>query len=84
MNDVTAKLGQVVTYVGSAGTQKAAMVVGTAESVRPGTDVPALEGNEVHLTVFSVTGTVYMRHNVPNGPFTTPAGDEVTTGVWFA
>lgn len=81
---VTGKLGEMVTYVGSAGYPKAAMVVGTPESVVPGTNIPELADGERHLMVFSVTGVVYTKLTVPYGPFNTPDGSVVNTGVWFA
>lgn len=77
-------LGQAVTYVSSAGFQKVAIVIGTQDSVVPGGSIPAPDEHERHLLVISVTGKQYTRYNVPFGPFETPGGDTVSTGVWFA
>lgn len=66
------KLGTHVTYFSSNGKQKTALVVGDPNSVvvtevggpNDGA-VPPLAENERHLVVFSPTGAVYLKQNVP-------------------
>lgn len=50
-------LGQMVTYVSSQGLQKAAMVIGTPESVQEGHSLPVPEDGQAHLLVFTVKGS---------------------------
>jgi hypothetical protein len=64
-NNTTLRLGQPVTYTDSRGYQKAAFVVGTSDSVQPGHDLPVPDEGHAHLAIFSPTGAVYARHNIP-------------------
>ncbi len=45
-------LGQPVTYIGSKGLPKLALVVGTPETVEPGHSLPTLEEGQLHLVVW--------------------------------
>lgn len=62
---MSVSLGQSVTYVSSTGLQKAAIVIGTPESVEPGHSIPVPESGQVHLLVFSFRG-VSPRLSVPS------------------
>lgn len=64
---IAAKLGTAVEYRDGNGRRKAAFVVGTPETIDPGTDVEAPESGAVHLVVFSPTGARYMSYNIPEG-----------------
>jgi hypothetical protein len=57
-------LGQTVVYNAN-GKQKVGLVVGTHESVNPDTSVEQPLPDHAHLVVFSPTGSVYFRQNVP-------------------
>lgn len=63
--NTTLRLGQAVTYTDTRGRQKAAFVIGTNDSVEPGHDLPVPEEGHAHLAIFSPSGQVYTRHNVP-------------------
>lgn len=59
MSESTVKsgeLGQNVTYVSTKGYEKAAIVVGTPESILDGHNYPTLEEGERHLLVFTLNG----------------------------
>lgn len=62
----TVQVGQFVQYKGSKGYPKAALVVGTPDSVTEGKDLPVPQEGHLHLLVFSATGAVYLRHSVPS------------------
>lgn len=59
------KLGQAVTYFSAKGQQKAAIVIGTHESITEGTSVPQPDEFNLNLLVFSPNGNVYPKANVP-------------------
>ena len=64
------RLGQSVEYRDSEGRLKAAIVTATPESIdgrdnQSGVTAPA--AGCAHLTVFSFTGGVYTRHDIPEG-----------------
>lgn len=52
----TGELGQNVTYVSTKGYEKAALVVGTPESILDGHNYPTLAEGERHLLVFTLGG----------------------------
>lgn len=60
-------LARWAVYTSTDGFEKAAKIVGTPQSVKPGTDVPVPDEGRVHLLVFSPTGKTYTRTNVPEG-----------------
>jgi hypothetical protein len=60
-------LGKRVIYTSTDGYQKAAKIIGTAESIQEGTGVPVPGEGEAHLLVFSPTGKTYTRTNVTEG-----------------
>lgn len=69
---VYGKLGTHVVYLSSNGKQKTALVIGDPSSIEVNEvggpndgAVPPLADNERHLVVFSPTGAVYVKHNVP-------------------
>lgn len=68
--------GTHVIYFSSNGKQKVALVIGDQDTIEVNEvggpndgAVPALNGDndERHLVVFSPTGSVYVKHNVPGG-----------------
>lgn len=56
-----------VEYRDSSGFKKAAVVIGTEDSVQPGTDVEVPKPGTAHLKVFSLKGADYVRLHVPLG-----------------
>lgn len=84
----TIKLGQTVTYVSTKGYEKAALVVGTPESVQQGhSGVPQLAEGNLHLLVLSPTGHTYSRQSVPNKEIAAqqaPEGTELFGGYFIA
>ena len=62
---MTVQLGQNVTYISAKGQKKAALVIGTHESIEEGTSVPQPEEFALNLLIFSPTGSVYAKANVP-------------------
>lgn len=63
-----AKLNKRVTYTDRNGFQKAALVVGTRDSIQKGTDLERPDKGCAHLKVFSPAGGGdYYRPNVPEG-----------------
>lgn len=76
------KLGQMVTYVSTKGYEKAAMVVGTPESILPGHDYPVPAEGQRHLLVFALSG-ISPRLNVPeSGTVDAESGVPTVAGVW--
>lgn len=81
-------LGQSVQYVGTKGLPKAALVVGTPDSVVEGHALPLLSEGQLHLAVWEFSQTGFTpRLNVPfqaliegNIEFQNDAG--VPTGFW--
>lgn len=65
-------LGKSVVYTDSQGLEKAALIVGTPESITEGTEIPVPPLGTVHLKVEPPTGKPYIRHNIAegNGPQT--------------
>lgn len=63
------RLNKPVTYTDGNGFQKAAVIVGTRDSVKEGTDVARPEKGHAHLRVLSPAGKNrdYDRQNVPLG-----------------
>lgn len=61
-----ATLLQPVVYIGTKGHKKAALVIGTPESIDEGTQVPVPSEGYLHLLVFSPTGNAYPKFNVPS------------------
>lgn len=91
------KIGSFVQYIDTKGHSKPALVTATVETVEPGTNLPQLTDTQLHLTVFSPSGSTYARHSVPfvdavsdNGDFSLSVTDEdgeatgetKTVGVW--
>lgn len=74
-------LGDTVNYISSTGDRKAAFVVGTPDSIREGTQVPALEAGQLHLLVFSPVGSAYGRFSVPSGESVKDNQDFYSDGV---
>lgn len=63
-----AKLNKRVIYTDGNGFQKSALVVGTRDSIQPGTDLERPDKGSAHLKVFSPAGGAdYYRPNVPEG-----------------
>jgi hypothetical protein len=56
--------GDFVSYTDSRGLEKTALVTATPDTVTPGHRVPELEATELHLMVFSPSGSAYPRQNV--------------------
>lgn len=78
-----APLNTFVVYLSSMGDRKSALVIGTPDSITPGTSVPVPAENERHLLVFSPTGNSYPKHSVPMATdLDDPDGR--TTNVWLA
>lgn len=85
----TAELGETVTYVSTKGFEKAAIVVGTPDSILPGHSYPELEGGERHLLILTLGG-ITPRMSVPSQEEALAAlaesaeeGEEVTAvGYW--
>lgn len=75
------KLGDMVTYVSTKGYEKAAMVVGTPESILPGHKYPTLAEGERHLTIFTLDG-ISTRLNVPDNITPEDATEGKTVGFW--
>ena len=68
MSDLTAiALGTPVEYRDSNGRRKAALIVGTAESIDEGSSIEVPDEGHAHLAVFSPTGSRYMSLNIPEG-----------------
>lgn len=75
------RLGDRVVYTDSKGFEKFAFVTGTQATVKVvdvvgeddeddyhrGSSLPAVGAGQAHLLVFSPTGNVYTRHNIPQG-----------------
>lgn len=91
------KIGQFVTYTDTKGHSKPALVTATPESLTEGTNLPELSDTQLHLVVFSPSGNIYPRQNVPfvdsvsdNSDFSLevtdsdaqPTGEVKTIGVW--
>lgn len=64
MGTAAPALGSSVTYKDSKGHTKLALVTGNADTVSDGTELPALEGQELHLFVISPSGSHYGRVRV--------------------
>ena len=62
---MTVQLGQNVTYISAKGQKKAALVIGTPDTIEEGTSVPQPEEFELNLLVISPTGSVYAKAKVP-------------------
>ncbi len=62
---MTIKLGTAVTYYSAKGQPKAALVIGTHESIEADTSVPQPEEFNLNLLVFAPNGNVYPKVNVP-------------------
>ncbi len=59
-------IGQAVQYISTKGKVKAALVVGTPDTVEEGTHLPALLPGQLHLAVFTWSvGTFIPRLQVP-------------------
>ena len=77
-----------IVYVGSKGLPKAALVVGTPETVQPGHSLPELNEGQLHIIVWEFSaGHFVPKLNVPyvatvaeNDEFKN--ADGVTVGVW--
>ena len=61
------RLGDTVRYTDGAGFEKAALVVGTRRSVQDGTAIKRPEKGSANLRIYSPSGQVYTRENVPQG-----------------
>lgn len=81
----TGALSESVIYVSTNGFEKAALVIGTPESVKPGHSTPTLEGGARHLSIFTLKGAS-TRQSVPSQDEALAAlgeGEEGTpTGYW--
>ncbi len=60
-------LGKAVIYTDGNGYQKAALVIGTPDSVQDGTEIERPGDGSVLLKVFSPSGQDYIRNNVTEG-----------------
>lgn len=79
-----APLNSFVTYLSSKGDRKSALVIGTPDSITPGTSVPVPAENERHLLVFSPTGAAYAKHSVPMAtPDYDTNEDARSTNIWL-
>lgn len=66
MSNLPIKRGDYVEYVGNKGHAKLAVVTNTTHTVTPGTSLPELSGNQLHLGVWTESvGTFTPRHTVP-------------------
>lgn len=61
------KLGARVEYRDSAGFTKLGLITGTADSIQPNGNVPALGSGEAHLVIHSASGKTYYRSGVSEG-----------------
>lgn len=61
------KLGQRVVYTDGNGFEKAAVVIGTRDSVQKGTEITRPEKGSAILEITSPNGKKYVRGNVPSG-----------------
>ena len=62
---MTIKLGTAVTYFSAKGQPKAAIVIGTHETIEVDTSVPQPDEFNLNLLVFAPNGNVYPKVNVP-------------------
>lgn len=63
-NTATIALGTTGTYTNSDGRRKAALVIGTPESIDPGHRIEVPNPGTVNLLVFSPAGAAYVRAGV--------------------
>ncbi len=62
------KVGKRVSYLGNDGFERAAVVLGTHESTKPGTNVTQPEPGNANLLVYKPgSGETYVRTNVKQG-----------------
>lgn len=61
------RLGKGVAYTDGNGFVKAAIIIGTRDSIQDGTDVQRPGKGHAHLEVTSPAGKKYVRTNVPLG-----------------
>lgn len=73
-------LGKTVEYISTKGDRKVALVLGTSESITPGTSLPVPQEGHLHLLVFSPTGTAYPKHSVPSAEVASQIPDFAVDG----
>lgn len=61
------RLNKPVVYTDGNGYKKAAMIIGTRDSIQPGTEVERPKKGFAHLKITSPTGKEYVRPNIPLG-----------------
>lgn len=76
------KLGQAVTYIDSKGHEKAAIVIGTPESVVEGTSLSPLEDGQLNLFVIAPHRGPYNRLNVPSAESASDLDGEAASNSW--
>lgn len=60
-------LSRRVVYTSQDGFEKAGLIIGTRDSIKPGTGVSRPDEDAAHIEVHAPTGKVYVRENVRLG-----------------